>query len=50
MSKTIDVMGVEAEAKKDWEMSADLRMEFENDFETFLALRLAEARGQIRIL
>lgn len=41
---------LEDRAKAEWNKSADLRKEFGNDFEDYVAFKQAEERGSVRIL
>jgi ATP-dependent Clp protease, protease subunit len=41
---------IEDQAKAEWKKSKDLRAEFMDDFDAYLAFRQAEANGQVRIL
>jgi hypothetical protein len=44
-----DLYGIEAQARREWESSAELRQEF-GCWEAFLAFRRAGARGAVRII
>ena len=45
----IDAEGIKNQAKRDWDNTPDIRMEFGGDFECYYHFRLAEARGLFRI-
>lgn len=45
----VDLQAVEHEARQAWHARADLRAEFGDQFEAFLAFKRGEARGAIRI-
>ena len=49
MADIHDDAAIERQARQEWERSPELQNEFVNRFETYLAFRKAELKGQVRI-